>query len=92
MVKNRGFMGPIILAQAIITLVLIARFAAVNLGPVTLVTAISSALPALVFLYALVLAILFPAYFGGLLTRSTLSVQMTGICAITAAVVIISFQ
>ena len=90
--RNRGFMGLVALAEGIVTVVLIVRFAAVILGPVSLVTAVSSVQPGLVFLYSLGLATLSPAYFGSWISRGTLRPQMAGIAAITAGVVIISLQ
>ena len=90
MARNRGFMGLVLLAEGIISLVLVVRFAAVELGDVSLVAAISAVQPALVFIYSLVLVTLYPAHFQGWVTRSTLLPQFAGIAVITAAVVIIS--
>ena len=92
MVRHRGFMGLVALVQAIITLVLLVRFAAIDQGPVSFVAAISAVQPAVVFFYALALAALYPAIFGPWITRRTLVPQMTGIAALTAGVVIISLQ
>ena len=90
MVRNRGFMGLVLTAEGIISLVLLVRLAAVEMGEVSLVAAISAVQPALVFFYSLGLVTLYPAHFKGWITRGTLSPQFAGIASITAAVVIIS--
>ena len=92
MAGNRGFMGLVMLTEGIVSIVLIVRFAAVSLGPVSLVAAISAVQPSLVFLYSLALANLSPTNFGGWITRRTLRPQAAGIAAITASVIIISLQ
>ena len=91
MARNRGFIGYVFLNVAVVASVSFAtRFAAVNLGPVSLVSAIGSAQPAMVFLISLSLANLFPANFGAWITRRTLRPQVAGIGAIIASLVIIS--
>lgn len=91
MVHNRGFIGYVFLNIIVIVSVSFGmRILAVNLGPVSLVSAIGSAQPAMVFLYSLWLANLFPANFGTWITRSTIRPQVAGIAAIIVAVAIIS--
>ena len=92
MVRQRGFMGLVALVQAIITLVLLARFGAIDQGPVSFVAAISAVQPAMVFLYALVLAALYPATFGTWITRSTLLPHSIGIAVLMGGVVIIALE
>ena len=92
MARNRGFLGLYLVVQGIVTVVLMIRFVAVNLADVSLVTAVSSVQPGLVFLYSLVLAARFPASFGSWITQKTLRPQAAGIVAITAGVVIIGIQ
>ena len=92
MVRHRGFMGLVALVQAIITLVLLARFGAIDQGPVSLVAAISSVQPAMVFLYALALATLYPATFGAWITRRTLLPHTIGIGILTCGVIIIALE
>ena len=92
MVRNRGFISLMVVIEALVTLAVLARFAAVSLGEVSLVAAVSAVQPSLVFLYSLALAALWPSVFGGWITRGTLLPQMTGIAAITAGVAIIALQ
>ena len=92
MVRNRGFISLMVLIKALVTLAVLARFAAVSLGDVSLVAAVSAVQPCLVFFYSLALATLWPSVFGGWITRGTLVPQITGIAAITAGVVIIALQ
>ena len=89
-VKNRGFVGLLALGEVVFNGSTMMNLAAISLGPVSLVTAISAIQPGLVFLYCLGLASLFPVMFGGWISRGTLRTQVTGIAVITAAVVIIA--
>ena len=91
MARNRGFVGLVFLNIIVIVSVSFGvRIAAVNLGPVSLVSAIGSAQPAMVFIYSLWLAKVSPSNFGDWITRRTLRPQVAGIGAIVAAVAIIS--
>ena len=90
MVRHGRFMGFLVLAEAIVTASVIVRFAAINLGQVSLVAAISTLQPTLVFLYSIGLATLSPPNFSAWITRRTLRPQFAGIAAITAGVVIIT--
>lgn len=92
MVRDRGFMGLVLMVQIVVSLALVVRSLAINLGPVSLVAAISSIQPSMVFFYAMGLATLFPIKFKDWITRGTLKPQIAGITAITAGVVIISLQ
>ena len=92
MVRNRGFISLMVLVEGLVTLAVLARFAALSLGDVSLVAAVSAVQPALVFFYSLLLATLWPGTFGGWITRGTLLPQVAGIGSITAGVVIISLQ
>ena len=85
-------MGLLIAVEIISSVSHLVRFAAISLGPVSLVAALGSAQPMLVLLYAMVLAAAYPSNFGTWITRRTLRTQVTGIVAITAAVAIISVQ
>ena len=89
MVRSWGFMRLMISVQIIISVALVVRYQAVDLGTVSLVAAISAVQPTLVFFYSLGLATLSPANFGGWITRSTMRPQVAGIAAITAGVVLI---
>lgn len=90
--KSGDLMAMVVTAEALVTVALIVRNAAINLGPVSLVSAVSSIQPTMVFLYSLTLATIFPARFGAWIVRGTLRPQAAGIAAITAGVVIISLQ
>ena len=90
MFRNRGFMGMVTLVEAVVSLATIVNFAAISLGQVSLVAAISAIQPSLVLLYSLGLAVLSPSSFGGWVTMRTLHVQLAGIVAITSGVVLIS--
>ncbi len=91
--RDATFVSLILLAELIITVVVITRFAAVSLGPdVSIIAAISAVQPALVYLYSLVLAGVSPLMFGSWVNRGTFFTQSGGILAITAAVVIISLK
>ena len=90
--KNRGLMGYVALNAGIVTGASAANLGAVILGPVTLVAAIGSLQPTVVFLYSLVLATLLPATFKSWITWDTLRPQATGILAIAGAVVLITIS
>ena len=93
LVRDATFVQLMVVAELIITVVVITRFAAVSLGPdVSIVAAISAVQPALVFFYSLVLAGVSPLMFGSWVNKGTFFTQSGGILAITAAVVIISLQ
>ena len=93
MVRNRKFMASVTLLVGLATVATIVQFGAINLAPdVSFVAAINAIQPSLVFLYTLGLAAMSPTIFGSWVIRGTLRPQITGISAITAAVVIISFQ
>ena len=90
--RSPRFMGMVIAAETLVTLSLVARNGAINLGPVSLVAAVSSVQPTVVFLYSLLLARLLPSRFGHWIVARTIRPQVAGIAAITAGVVIISLQ
>ena len=93
LVRDATFVKLMIIAELIITVVVITRFAAVSLGPdVSIIAAISAVQPALVFFYSLVLAEVSPLMFGSWVNRGTFFTQAGGIFAITASVVIISLR
>ena len=92
MVRDRGFMVLVLTVQIFVSVALIVRSLAINLGPVSLVAAISSIQPSIVFFYSMGLATLFPIKFKDWITRGTLRPQIAGITVITAGVVIISLQ
>ena len=89
MVRSRGFMGFVSLVEGTVTVANIVNLGAIALGPVSLVAALQ---PTLIFFYALVLAALSPAIFGGWVTKSTLRPQIAGLTAITAGVVLITYS
>ena len=92
MVRNRGLMKMVALLEVVVTVAVLVSFAAINLGPVSLVAAISAIQPSLVFLYSLGLATIAPTSFGSWIARGTLRPQVAGIAVITAGVVLISIQ
>ena len=89
---DRTFMTLMTAVEGLITLALLTRFAAIDLGDVALVAAVGAIQPSMVFLYSLGLASWRPSAFGHWITRGTLAPQALGIASITAAVVIISLQ
>ena len=90
--RSRRFMGMVIAAELLVSVSLILRNGAINLGPVSLVAAVSSIQPTMVFLYSLALATFVPSRFGHWIAFKTIKPQVAGIGAITAGVVIISLQ
>ena len=91
MAHNRGFIGYVFLNVGILVSIGFGvRFLAIRLGPVSLVSAIGSISPALVFLYSLILSGLWPSRFGHWITRSTMAPQAIGITLIASSVSIIS--
>jgi len=90
--RSRRFMGMVIAAELLVSVSLILRNGAINLGPVSLVAAVSSIQPTMVFLYSLALATFLPSRFGHWIAFKTIKPQVAGIGAITAGVVIISLQ
>ena len=92
LMTQRRFYGPFLGLMAIASWSFIVRFAAIDRGPVSLVAAIGSLQPLLVFLYAFGLASAFPANFGDWITKRTISTQVAGTVAIGAGVAIIAFK
>ena len=90
--RNRSFMGMVIAAELLVSVSLIVRNGAINLGPVSLVAAVSSIQPTMVFLYSLALATFVPSRFGHWIAFKSIKPQVAGIGAITVGVVIISLQ
>ena len=91
--RNSAFLRLIILEEGVlISVAMVVRFAAINLGPVSLVSALNSAQQAMVFIYSLLLAGLFPLAFGNWVTKRTLHTQTVGIAVIVGAVAIISLE
>ena len=78
--------------MAMASLSFLVRFAAIDKGPVSLVAAIGSLQPLLVFFYAYGLATVFPANFSDWITKRTISTQVAGTVAISAGVVVIVFS
>ena len=62
--RSRQFMGLLIVAETLVTIGIVVFFAAINLGPVSLVSAIDAIQPLSVFFYSLVLYSLAPSLFG----------------------------
>ena len=91
-IRDRRLMGLLVAVEALVTIVLIVRFLAVDMGPVSLVAAISSVQPALVLFYSLGLATLSPGRFGTWITRGTLRPQLAGIVCISMAVLLITLS
>ena len=91
-VRSPKFMGMVIIAELLVSVSLVVRNGAINLGPVSLVAAVSSIQPTMVFLYSLALATFLPSRFGHWIAFRTIKPQVAGISAITAGVVIISLQ
>ena len=92
LIRRRGFIGLISVDEAAATLAQMTRFSAIKLGPVSLVSALGSMQPLVVFLYVLTLATAFPSSFGGWISRRNIVTQAAGVCSIVAAVAIISLQ
>ena len=91
--RNRNFLRLSILEESVlISVAIIVRFEAITLGPVSLVSALNAAQPAMVFVYSLVLAARYPSAFSSWVTKGTLRTQTLGIAAIIGAVAIISME
>jgi drug/metabolite transporter (DMT)-like permease len=89
---SSGLVGFILLAELVVTGGLIASFGAINLGPVSLVSALGAPQPLLVLLYSLGLAALAPRRFRGWVTRGNLRVQVIGTVALVAGVFTITLR
>ena len=92
LITQRQFGRHFVLLMAMASLSFLVRFAAIDKGPVSLVAAIGSLQPLLVFFYAYGLATVFPANFSDWITKRTISTQVAGTVAISAGVVVIVFQ
>lgn len=93
MTKRPGFLALVFLEETVIvTLAMITRLAAISMGPVSLVAAFSSAQPAMIFIYCMILAKVYPQVFASWITRSTIKTQIAGMLAIAAAVIIIALS
>lgn len=91
-IRNSGFLKLFFSIQAIVAVGLAIRFVAIQLGPVSLVTAIFSIQPAMVLLYSGILSIASPANFGHWITGRNLWSQSIGIGIIVSAVAMISLE
>ena len=92
LVRRRGFIGLISLDEAVASVSQVVRFTAIKLGPVSLVSALGSVQPLVVFFYVMALATAYPSSFRGWISKRTIRTQVAGISAIVAAVAIISLQ
>lgn len=92
LMRQKQFYRPFIGMMAIASWSFIVRFAAIDKGPVSLVVAIGSLQPVLVFFYAFGLATAFPTTFGDWITKRTITTQIAGTVAIAAGVAIIAFR
>ena len=93
MARNRGFMGYIFLNVGIIVSIsFVVRFLAIRAGPVSLVSAIGSISPGMVFIYSILLANIWPSKFSHWVTRSTMVPQVIGIIFIATGVSVISIM
>ena len=92
--RSRPLIGLFLLAEVIVTISLILYYTAINLGPVSLVSAIGAIQPLTVLIYSIVLALLFPAIFSGWVTRSRgkLVPQLVGTLVLAVGVSIVSVQ
>ncbi len=90
--RSRTFIVLLLVAETLVSVGIIIYFAAINLGPVSLVSAIGAIQPLAVFVYSLVLVNLSQGQFGTWVTRGTVRSQLVGIAVITAGVALISLQ
>lgn len=92
--RSRPLIGLFLLAEVIVTISLILYYTAINLGPVSLVSAIGAIQPLTVLIYSIVLALLFPAIFSGWVTRGRgkLVPQLVGTLVLAVGVSIVSVQ
>jgi uncharacterized membrane protein len=83
-----------LLAEITITVSLILYYSAINMGPVSLVSALGALQPLLVLVYSIALALLFPAAFSGWITRgkSKLVPQLVGTAVLAIGIGIVSVQ
>ena len=87
-----GVVGFVLLAEVLVTGGLIASFAAIRLGPVSLVVALGAVQPLLVLLYSVGLVAMAPERFRGWVTRGNLRVQLLGTVVLVAGVFAISLR
>ncbi len=87
-----GVVGFVLLAEVLVTGGLIASFAAIRLGPVSLVVALGAVQPPLVLLYSVGLVAMAPERFRGWVTRGNLRVQLLGTVVLAAGVFAISLR
>lgn len=92
--RSKPLVGLFLLAEAIVTISLILYYSAINLGPVSLVSAIGAIQPLTVLIYSIGLALLFPAVFSGWVTRGRgkLVPQLIGTLVLAVGVSIVSVQ
>ena len=92
--RSRPLIGLFLLAEVIVTISLILYYSAINLGPVSLVSAIGAIQPLTVLIYSIGLALLLPAVFGSWVTkgRGKLVPQLIGTLVLAVGVSIVSIQ
>lgn len=90
--RSRPLLGLLFLAEVIVTVSLMLYYSAINMGPVSLVSAIGALQPLMVLIYSVVLALLFPTIFAGWVTRGRLTPQLAGTVVLAVGVGIISVQ
>ena len=92
--RSRPLVGLFLLAEVIVTVSLILYYSAINLGPVSLVSAIGAIQPLSVLIYSIALALLFPEIFSGWVTRGKgkFVPQLVGTLVLAVGVSIVSVQ
>jgi drug/metabolite transporter (DMT)-like permease len=92
--RSRPLLWMYLLAEITITVSLILYYSAINMGPVSLVSALGALQPLLVLVYSIALALLFPAAFSGWITRgkSKLVPQLVGTAVLAIGIGIVSVQ
>ena len=92
--RSRPLLGLFLLAEVIVTVSLILYYSAIDLGPVSLVSAIGAIQPLTVLIYSIALALLFPTVFSGWVTKGKgrLGPQLAGTVVLAVGVGIVSIQ
>ena len=92
MVRNRTFMALVLTDDVIASSAILAGLAAIDRGPLSLVSAVWAIQPAVVLGYSFALARAYPGVFGGWVTSANLTTQVAGIAAILTAVLVITLE
>ena len=90
--RRPGFMGLVLLSEVTASGAIALNLGAIDLGPVSQVSAIGALQPAVILVYSIILMRALPREFPDWVTTSNIPTQVVGVAAISMAVVMIALK